>query len=679
MAYNPATGKTYVYGGYDITGQTLDDLWEWDGTIWAQVAADVRPPARADAAMAYDPQRKSLILFGGTSYYGQTVYNDTWEWNSASRTWSQLQPTTSPDGLYGHGMVTDTTRFKILLFGGMNNYMFGPGAPYPPYNYGPSNEVWEWDGAKVTWTNRTPAASTATPMARQYPSMAYDEGRQKMFLFDGPQYNSGYPASLSAFWEWDPVSAGWALRDPGDSLDYGYAIYVVYDSIRKREVLLSDAYDYATGYNETWEIDAKGPTFYVRALPSTPSSRYSATMAFDSARGVAVLFGGSINTGYSNETWEYKVTGWGNGEGCTAAFASSCASGNCVDGVCCESATCTGPCKSCNVTGSEGTCVNATAGSEVAGSCTNGQACDGSGSCKSSNGLPCADGSTCASGLCADGVCCNNACTGTCTSCNLAGQAGKCSPYPAGTDPQNECGKGTGVCKSTCDGVGNCAYPQAAVPCASCTTCDGYGSCSLYDPTCAYTGGTGGGYGGSYGGTGGYTTSRGGSGGTIYSGGGGSGGYTTNRGGSGGYTTSRGGSGGYTTVYSGGGGSGGYVTSRGGSGGYATSYGGGGGTASYGGRDGSAGVGGTVLGSGGAVGPGGAGGKADGGGALGGSSGGTIRDGGGIDAITEARLHRSGCSCELGRPSRTGRLGWSAPFLLVGAALLKRRTRRKKT
>jgi hypothetical protein len=681
MAYNPATGKVYVFGGYDMMGQVFDDLWEWDGKAWAQVVSDVRPPARSDAALAYDPARKSLILFGGTSYYGSSVLGDTWEWNSATRKWSQLTPKGSPDALYMHAMVTDTTRSKILLFGGMSNNYYSPGLG-TPYKDPLRNEIWEWDGNKLTWTNRTPAASTATPVARQFPILAYDEGRQKMFLFDGPQY-SNYPATLSAFWEWDPISAGWALRDPNDSIDYGYSIYVAYDSIRKREVLLTDATSSATGNYETWEIDAKGPTFYVRSVPNTPSSRYSATMAFDSARGVVVLFGGSTGNGYSDETWEYNVTGWGNGEGCNATFAASCSSGNCVNGVCCDSAACTGPCRSCNVSGSEGTCVLAKAGTEVPGSCSNGQACDGTGNCLTSNGQACTSADTCASGFCSDGVCCNNACTGTCASCNLPGQVGKCSPYAAGTDPQDECGKGTGVCKSTCDGVGSCAYPQAAVPCASCTVCDGYGSCTQYDPYCAFTGGAGGGFGGSIGGAGGYTTGRGGA-----TGNGGTGGYTTVRGGSGGYTTiypsggiggyttARGGNGGYTTIYPTGG-----VVAHGGIGGYTTIYPTGGTTIiGSGGRAGSTGAGGAILGTGGnsIVGTGGGSGMPDAGTPKDGSTGIVGRDGGGIDAITEARLHRSGCSCDLGHSRQTGSLEYSAPFFLVGAVLLRRRTQRKK-
>ncbi len=623
MAYNPSTGKTYVYGGYDsMTGQLFDDLWAWDGKTWAQVATDVRPPARSAAGLAYDPARKSLILYGGNSANGN-VYGDTWEWASSGK-WTELNPSNSPEPLFGHGMVTDTTRNKILLFAGLGSYNYmGP-------FMGMGNEVWEWDGTTMAWTDRTPTASTNAPIGRQYPVMAYDEGRQKMFVYDGTNYG----ASPGAFWEWDPVSAGWAIRASGDSLDYGYYDVVAYDSIRRREVLLTAANSPSTNYQETWELDAKGPTWYVRALPGSPGQKYGATMAFDSGRGVVVMYGGqNTNTGAaSGETWEYKVSSLGNGEGCTAAFATSCVSGNCVDGVCCDVAACTGACKSCNVAGSEGTCVLAQAGTEVAGSCSTGQACDGSGICKTKNGQACTAASVCASGNCVDGVCCDSACVGTCASCNLAGRAGKCTPYPAGTDPQNECGNGTGVCKSTCDGVGSCAYPQAEVTCGTCLTCDGMGTCSIYDYYC-----------GSYGFDGGIYFPDGGPGGNPY----GSDGATPIRVGDGGF----GGSGGYATVpigpdggygLPGSGGSGVYTTGYGGSGGTIPIYGGGGGTSPISGGGGNSGT----------------------------------RDGGAGDAATGANLKHSGCQCELGH----GGLADSAltvPFLFVGAALLLVRRRRR--
>ena len=378
----------------------------------------------------------------------------------------------------------------------------------------------------------------------------------------------------------------------------------------------------------------------------------------------------------STDTWEYTVTNLGNGEGCTTASSSSCATGFCVDGVCCEVAACTGACKSCNVAGLAGTCVLAKAGTEVAGSCSAGQACDGNGSCMTKNGQACTSASACASGFCADGVCCNSACTGACASCNQVGQVGKCSPYAAGTDPQNECGLGTGVCKSTCDGVGNCAYAGYTVSCGDCLTCDGNGTCSNYDPNCGGYGGTGGkpypkgGNGGSIpnaGGSGGYLIGNGGSGGSIPNAGG-SGGYTTGKGGNGGSIPNAGGRDGSIPIT---GGSGGTLPSVGGSDGSIPSVGGSDGSmANADGRDDSTpSVGGSdtsmpsVGGRDGSI-P-----------SLGGSGG--NRDASAGDAIAGASLHKSGCNCELGN-TKLADAGLTSPLLMLGVALLLVRKRRRR-
>lgn len=475
VAWNPISGKTCLFGGSDYySGQMLDDYWEWDGKTWTQRTPTGNwPPARAYAAMAYDPARKSMILYGGAAYSFPGSYQDTWELTAAG-TWTELHPTGSPGGLMGHGMVTDTTRNRILLFGGMpDTFSTGPVfLPTPGQNW-----VWEWDGEKATWTDRTPLATTNVPLGREYPALAYDEGRRKLFLFDGATYGT-------SFSEWDPISGGWAVRETGEFLYGSYDSVVAYDSVRRRIIVLPGVSSMSST-RETWELDTVGPTWYVRTTSTAPWSTFGSAMVFDSKRGVVVFVGGPNYGSFTGdnpiETWEYQVTSWGNGEGCTAATASQCASGFCVDGVCCEVAGCTGACQSCNVPGSEGACVLAEAGTEVAGSCDSGKACDGSGSCKAKNGLACTGSADCASGFCADGVCCDSACTGPCVSCNQAGRVGQCASYQAGTDPENECGQGDGVCKSVCDGAGHCAFPQYQVSCGECLACDGAGYCTSYD------------------------------------------------------------------------------------------------------------------------------------------------------------------------------------------------------
>jgi hypothetical protein len=56
-----------------------------------------------------------------------------------------------------------------------------------------------------------------------------------------------------------------------------------------------------------------------------------------------------------------------------------------------------------------------------------------------SNGATCTTTTECNSGFCSDGVCCESACSGTCESCNLGGDKGKCMPIPDGQDPDTEC------------------------------------------------------------------------------------------------------------------------------------------------------------------------------------------------------------------------------------------------
>jgi hypothetical protein len=564
IAFCPATGKTYVFGGQrldtsallDYTSALFDDLWEWDGTSWTEVQADVRPPARASAAIAYDPYRKSLVIFAGCSSalsFSDTTkcFQDTWEWQSSTRKWTQLLPATSPDYLNLNGqsppqMVTDSGRGKLLLFGvaASNN----------------STAVWEWDGATTTWTNRTPAPGSIIPnfydpktnSSDATTAATFDDARQKLFVFAGQSQWQG-TTSNSVFWEWDPVSAGWAFRDSGDiiNLSYGFGAAggVAYDSLRRRQVLL--AADQTA--LDTWELDPKGPTWYLRTFSGdTPCGNYW-PMAFDSKRGVMVLFctradGSSDATGTSDltETWEYKVANLGNGEGCTAATAKTCASGFCVDGVCCSSAVCSGTCQSCSVVGHEGICTVATAGTEVPGSCP-GQACDSSGSCKVKNGTACSSASACASGFCVDGVCCENACDGTCVSCNQSGRAGKCSAYSQGSDPETECTFGLGACRATCNGAGACDYPRAGTPCGTgCRSCDGNGMCAdAPDASSCATGGAGG-----AGGTGGRSGLGGGSGsgGTTTGGAGGRGGASGLGGNGVGGTTGAGGAGGSGTA-----------------------------------------------------------------------------------------------------------------------------------
>jgi hypothetical protein len=107
---------------------------------------------------------------------------------------------------------------------------------------------------------------------------------------------------------------------------------------------------------------------------------------------------------------------------------------------------------------------------------------------KVDNGAKCASADVCKSGLCVDGVCCESACADQCTSCNLAGQEGKCTPVRSGqpVGGRKACA-GRGTCGGSCTGQVTCSYPPTTVRCgaAKCsdaretpeTFCDGKGEC----------------------------------------------------------------------------------------------------------------------------------------------------------------------------------------------------------
>jgi len=151
-----------------------------------------------------------------------------------------------------------------------------------------------------------------------------------------------------------------------------------------------------------------------------------------------------------------------NGAACTSA--AQCASGYCADGVCCDS-WCLGTCQACSAakkgSGINGVCGNIANDQDPDEECWGGS-CDGKGSCKQYNGVPCTAKSQCLSGYCVDGVCCGNICNLQCQACSEArkgqGYDGVCGPIASGKDPDNECNPGE------CGGAGTCNQQQTPQP-----------------------------------------------------------------------------------------------------------------------------------------------------------------------------------------------------------------------
>lgn len=161
-----------------------------------------------------------------------------------------------------------------------------------------AGDHWEWDG--TAWTQRTFAVA---PSARWSHALTYDSRRMRLVLFGGFEQSSW--SFRNDTWEFDGVA--WTLRATAAAPSpRGYS-GLAYDSQRGVTVLFG-GYDGVGGLDDTWEWD--GTAWSQRTTPAAPSPRRGMAMAFDSARNETVLFGGGVFNNASAETWTWNGTTW---------------------------------------------------------------------------------------------------------------------------------------------------------------------------------------------------------------------------------------------------------------------------------------------------------------------------------------------------------------------------------
>jgi hypothetical protein len=127
-------GNSVLFGSDKNPVHYLDDTWKFQNGSWKKVEVNIHPPARAEAAIAYDPIRKKVVLFGGREAGDKWVLDDTWEFDGSE--WNQIF-SKGPTGRSGAVMVYDSRRKQIVLFGG--NPVIAKEKDY-------NGVMWSWDG-----------------------------------------------------------------------------------------------------------------------------------------------------------------------------------------------------------------------------------------------------------------------------------------------------------------------------------------------------------------------------------------------------------------------------------------------------------------------------------------------------------------------------------------------------
>jgi hypothetical protein len=240
MAYDSKRGVVVLYGGSSCTNGScetiLDDLWEWDGTRWTEIAVSgITPGPRTRHALAYDPVREQIVLIGGQGAHfgwnGQAweeivlycnqgcpspqlgialAYHSGWNrlvsYHSSGASfqvdgayWSGLPNSgEQPDARRGATMTYDPIRDVMWLFGGRNGSDSFP------------NDVWRLDATGWHQHRMEELPGTTAPWGRWYGSLVWHPELSKVMVFGGwtTDWGTGLlmtPLGLSQ-WLWDGTS-----------------------------------------------------------------------------------------------------------------------------------------------------------------------------------------------------------------------------------------------------------------------------------------------------------------------------------------------------------------------------------------------------------------------------------------------------------------------------------------
>ena len=135
FAYDLARQHMVAFGGHGPavgpTMQSLGDGWLRIGSQWNAAPPGPAPSPRDHVSMAYDEERRVMVLHGGVYSVGPQELRDTWEFDGA--VWT-AKATGGPQARGNHRLVYDRTRRRVILLTGAAT--------------GNSVEIWTWNGTR---------------------------------------------------------------------------------------------------------------------------------------------------------------------------------------------------------------------------------------------------------------------------------------------------------------------------------------------------------------------------------------------------------------------------------------------------------------------------------------------------------------------------------------------------
>lgn len=250
-----------------------------------EASAQSAPPRRAHHTLFYDDVGGRVLLTGGSTPVngGRSFefFNDLWSFDGTA--WKALP--SSGDRISGTRVDVDA-QGRIFSYGGFT------GSPV--------------SDLRILENDRWRTIGTHPSLTAAEPGFVFDASRNVFVAFGG---STGPGSSSGEVWEFDGTS--WAKRGvTGPAPRAAHAM--VYDARRKRIVVFGGMGSAPRGQppaslGDTWEFDGRG----WKEMPGPgPAARVSPGVAYDSKRGLTILFGGSNQSGFLGDTWSWDGTVW---------------------------------------------------------------------------------------------------------------------------------------------------------------------------------------------------------------------------------------------------------------------------------------------------------------------------------------------------------------------------------
>lgn len=302
MVWDSTSQRMVIFGGYDHLYNRDAETWEYAGATrtWREVTpTGLNPPRRSAHTLAFDPVRGRILLFGGITD-DNVLLADTWEWDCAAKTWTDVTPATSPTPRRGARMYYSAARDRIVLFGGGDYNQFYA-------------DTWEWNPITRTWAPFATTASSGagrTFVGKAYHALSYNPVTGRVVMFGGIGFAQGGSTVLDYDELWELRGTVWTDVTPSTRPPAGGWRPLVFDPAANRLVTYGGWNNTAGfSYNDTWATTWNGNAWtnwqQIAGAAASPGVRDSHAMEYDPLRGKIVLFGGFLA-----DMWELTGNTW---------------------------------------------------------------------------------------------------------------------------------------------------------------------------------------------------------------------------------------------------------------------------------------------------------------------------------------------------------------------------------